>query len=466
MNNPVREPVVAGSFYPATTTGLRETLREIFARAPRKSVEERIVGIVVPHAGYIYSGETAAVAYRLIEKLPIKTVIILGPSHTVYFRGVAVYPKGKWVTPLGEVEIDELVAEKFISTSPHVVDRPEFHENEHSIEVQLPFLQEVLKEFKIVPLMVGDLSRDELIEVGNILGEILSLNDNLFPVVSSDLYHGYSSVEGRKIDERTLSLILDMDPARFYDALQSGKAQACGGYPITVLIQAMKKIQATKAQILYYTNSSEVTGVESGYTVGYGSVAFLKTEEENFLAMGEEEKRELIEIARKSIEEAVTGKKLSPLTPENPKLESKRGVFVTLKEGGVLRGCIGYITGVKPLFLATRDAAISAALEDPRFPPVTKEELPHIEIEISVLSPLKRVKSIEEIEVGKHGILIKKGFFQGLLLPQVATENNWDRMTFLAHTCMKAGLPPDCWKDPDTEIYVFTAEIFEEREVR
>jgi len=463
MNGPVREPVVAGSFYPASVTGLKEALKEIFSRAPKRSIENKITGIVVPHAGYIYSGETAAVAYRLLEKTSIKTVIILGPSHTVYFKGVAIYPKGKWITPLGEVEIDEDVAEKILSESSQIIDRPEFHENEHSIEVQIPFLQEMLKNFRIIPLMIGDLSKEALVEVGNALGKILSSNEYVFPVASSDLYHGYSAKEGREIDERTLSFIINMDPLMFYDALQTGEAQACGGLPIAVLMQAMRNIGANSAQILYYTNSSEITGVDNGYTVGYGAIAFLKSEIEETIPLSESEKKELIKIARKSIEEAVAGKKLSVSSPENPRLENKRGVFVTLKEGGVLRGCIGYVTGVKPLFEATRDAAVSAALEDPRFPPVTEDELPHIDIEISVLSSLKRIKSLEEIEVGKHGILIKKGFFQGLLLPQVATENNWDRTTFLSHTCLKAGLPPECWKDPETEIYIFTVEIFEEK---
>lgn len=462
MSGPLREPVVAGSFYPASATGLKETLREIFAKAPRRSIENKISGIIVPHAGYIYSGETAAVAYKLIEELSIKTVIILGPSHTVYFRGIALYPKGKWKTPLGEVEIDEEVAQKILSDSSFFIDRPEFHEKEHSIEVQIPFLQEVLKDFKIVPLIVGDLPREAIQEVGEILGKILSSNENTFPVASTDLYHGYSSKEGRETDERTLSLILDMDPLKFYDALQSGTAQACGGLPIAIIMQTMKTIEANNAQILYYTNSSEITGIEDGYTVGYGAVAFLKSEEKETGSLSEEEKKELLKIARKSIEEAVSGKKLSILSPESDRLTDKRGVFVTLKEGGVLRGCIGYVTGIKPLYQATRDAAVSAALEDPRFPPVTKEELPNIEIEISVLSPLRRVKSLEEIKVGEHGILIKRGFFQGLLLPQVAIENNWDKTTFLSHTCLKAGLPPECWKDPETEIYIFSAEIFEE----
>lgn len=178
------------------------------------------------------------------------------------------------------------------------------------------------------------------------------------------------------------------------------------------------------------------------------------------LGLKEEEKRTLREMALTAIESYLKGKEppFQEITSET--LKEKRGAFVSLHKGGRLRGCIGQIRPQKPLFLTVKEMAIASAFQDPRFNPLTPEELKEIDLEISVLTPLKKIENIEEIEVGKHGIYIVKGFFSGLLLPQVATENNWDRQTFLAHTCLKAGLPPTAWKEKDTEIYIFSADIF------
>ncbi len=180
--------------------------------------------------------------------------------------------------------------------------------------------------------------------------------------------------------------------------------------------------------------------------------------------LSKEEKEQLLSIARKSLESYLSKGRISFPEVSSPTLKEKRGAFVTLKKGGMLRGCIGLIYPLKPLYQTVAEMAVAAAVDDPRFPPLTPEELPLVEIEISVLSPLERVKSIEEIEVGKHGLYIRSAPFAGLLLPQVATEYNWDRETFLQHTCLKAGLPVDAWQKEDTEIYKFTAEVFSEGE--
>ncbi|MBC7330666.1 AmmeMemoRadiSam system protein A [bacterium] len=178
-----------------------------------------------------------------------------------------------------------------------------------------------------------------------------------------------------------------------------------------------------------------------------------------------EEKKELLNIARTSIEEYLKNRRIPTFSPSSTTLLERKGAFVTLKKAGFLRGCIGMIEALKPLYQTVAEMAVAAAIEDPRFPPLTLDELPLITIEISVLSPLEEVKDIEEIEVGKHGLYIIRGFYRGLLLPQVATENNWDRETFLQHTCLKAGLPIDCWQDPETKIYKFSAEVFSEEEL-
>ncbi|MGB9607641.1 MAG: AmmeMemoRadiSam system protein A [bacterium] len=180
--------------------------------------------------------------------------------------------------------------------------------------------------------------------------------------------------------------------------------------------------------------------------------------------LSEEDKRELLKIARTSIEEYLRKGEIPTFSPTSPALQERKGAFVTLKKAGFLRGCIGMIEPLKPLYQTVAEMAVAAAVEDPRFYPLTLEELPLIKIEISVLSPLEKVKDVKEIEVGKHGLYIVKGFYRGLLLPQVATENNWDRETFLQHTCLKAGLTSNCWQEGDTEIYKFSAEVFGEEE--
>jgi len=181
--------------------------------------------------------------------------------------------------------------------------------------------------------------------------------------------------------------------------------------------------------------------------------------------LSEEEKKELLKIARTSIEEFLKNRRIPSFSPSSPALLERKGAFVTLKKAGFLRGCIGMIEATKPLYQTVAEMAVAAAIEDPRFPPLTLDELPLITIEISVLSPLEEVEDVEEIEVGKHGLYIVRGFYRGLLLPQVATEYNWDRETFLQHTCLKAGLPTDCWQDPATKIFKFSAEVFSEDEL-
>ncbi len=182
------------------------------------------------------------------------------------------------------------------------------------------------------------------------------------------------------------------------------------------------------------------------------------------LSLSEWEKRYLLWLARKAIAAAFAKRDFTPPEPPSPRLKEHLGVFVTLHESGQLRGCIGLVEGIKPLHQAVAEMAVAAAFQDPRFNPLQPEELDKIDLEISVLSPLKKIESVEEIQVGTHGLFIKKGYNRGLLLPQVATEWGWDREVFLSQTCLKAGLSGDCWQDAETEIYIFSAEIFSEQE--
>ena len=455
----VREPSVAGSFYPADKDSLAKMIDRLLAGVPKLERKGEIIGAVVPHAGYPYSGGTAAYLFSYISKMPFKTVVLIGPSHYMYFRGIAVYGEGKWKTPLGEVEVDSALAHKIIEKNPIIRDEPEAHKREHSLEVEIPFLQKVLRDFKIVPIMMGDHDYKTCEVLAHSIAEAVRGREDVLLLASSDLYHGYSYEECNRIDKKTLSFIEKLDPEGLSSALEKREAQACGGGPIVAVMLASKLLGANKGEVLFHTNSNDVIGERGGYVVGYSADIFYKTQPRG---LNKREKEELLRIARVSIEKRVKGERLPEFTPFTERLNLPQGVFVTIKENHQLRGCIGYITPIKPLYQAVSEMAIAAATSDPRFPPLQPSELKRISIEITVLSPLKKIENPEEIEVGKHGIVIKRGPYQGLLLPQVATEEGWDRETFLAHTCLKAGLPMDAWREKGTEIYIFTGEVFGE----
>jgi len=253
-----------------------------------------------------------------------------------------------------------------------------------------------------------------------------------------------------------------------------GEQTLCCGIDGVKTGMELSNILGAKIRILHYANSGDVAIGDRSRVVGYGSVVIYvpeEIEEKGAMIMkgeylSKEEKKKLIEIARSSIVETVTGKKQFAPGVTEERLKENCGAFVTIKKHGQLRGCIGYIIAVKPLHETVKDVARSAAINDYRFSPVTEKELDELELEISALTPLKRIKDIDEIEVGKHGLYMKRGLNSGLLLPQVATEYGWDKETFLQHTSMKAGLPQDAWKDSSTEIYTYSAEVFSEKDVQ
>lgn len=471
----IREPAVAGQFYPGDKKTLSSTLDTFFNNTPTQKISGKIIGMAVPHAGYPYSGPTAAYCYKAIAGKDIKTVIMLGPTHRAYFEGIAVYGEGTWKTPLGEVMVDESLAQSIIKQNPIIKNMPEVHKEEHSLEVQVPFLQKTLNNFKIVPIMLFEPTYEECQMLARVIANSAK-NKNILLLASSDLYHGYSYDTCNKTDAVTLSYLKKFDPEGLYKALKQDKAQACGGYPIVTVMLASKLLGANQGKVLHHTNSNDVMGERGDYCVGYGASVFYQSatesktgsksseSEKDTINLTAKEKKELLRIARTTIENHVAGKKVPEFTPLTDKLKEAYGVFVTLKKKGELRGCIGYIQGIKPLYQAVSDMAIAASTEDPRFPKVIPNELKDITIEITVMTPLKKITDINEIQVGKHGLVIKQGYNQGLLLPQVATEEGWDRETFLAHTCWKAGLPEDAWKDKDTEIYIFSGTVFKENE--
>jgi AmmeMemoRadiSam system protein B/AmmeMemoRadiSam system protein A len=476
-----REAAVAGSFYPGDPKALAAMLDEQLSAASVPSIEGSILAIAVPHAGYQYSGPVAAYGYAALKGRKFSRVVVIAPSHYESFHFASIYNGDAYTTPLGTIAVDKPFAQKLAKMSPAMRLSGQGHDPtpagaEHAIEVQLPWLQRVLGDFQLVPIVMGEQSYESSRAVGVALAKLIdgekggeASGDTLI-VASSDLSHYHPYDEAVRMDYKTLQALEAWDYLSMSRNFQTRIWEACGGAPVVAAMIAAERMGANHAQMLKYENSGDVTSDRS-HVVGYSADLFVKAKSgkaaQAGFSLSEEEKRELLELARKSVERAVKMKQAyEPEVSASKMLNQERGAFVTLREGGALRGCIGYTSAIKPLYLTVRDTAALAALRDPRFLPVAASELPKLEYEISVLSPLRRVLDVEEIKIGEHGLLVKNGVSEGLLLPQVPVEEKWDRQKFLEQTCVKAGLRGDCWKDEETDIFLFTAEVFGGAKVR
>jgi len=464
----VRKPAVAGMFYPGNKEELAGKVDDFLANAEKSDIKGRVFAIIVPHAGYEYSGQIAAYSFKQLEGADFKKIIIISPSHYVSFDGMSVYNKGAFETPLGIIKIDKELADKIMAKDKRFIFYPEAHLKEHAIEVELPFLQKMYKDkdFKIVPITMGNPEADDIRILSDTLYDVMD-KDTLL-IISVDLSHYYPYDKAVELDTNSTSAIEHLDAQKMLKDINSHNSEIDAPIAVLGMITLANRYNA-KAKIIKYANSGDVAGDKSR-VVGYSSIVVYipsDLQEKGDMIMkveylSKEEKVKLLEIAKLSIIEAVTGKRQFFPNVTEEKLKENCGAFVTIKENNELRGCIGYIQAVKPLYETVKDVAKSAAVNDYRFNPVAENELDKLELEISVLTPLKKIKDINEIEVGKHGLVMKQGFNSGLLLPQVATEYNWDKGTFLKETCRKAGLPQDAWKDKSTEIYTFSAEVFGE----
>jgi AmmeMemoRadiSam system protein B/AmmeMemoRadiSam system protein A len=464
----IRKAVVAGSWYPGDPESLGNEISKYLENAKLADIDGEIIALISPHAGYAYSGFTAAHAYKQVKGNRYDAVIVLAPSHREAFSGASVFNKDGYETPLGVVPIEKTIANTIIKQHPEIRFTWEGHREEHSLEIQLPFLQVVIPDLKIVPIVLYDYSWENCKRLADAIITAVK-GKKVLIVASSDLYHGYSYEECKKTDNLTLSSIVELNPQKLCQDFQDRDLMACGAGGIVVAELVAMNLGANKAKIIHQTNSNDVTRSKGGYVVGYSAVAIYKEskgKKEHKIGvdsgLNEQDKKVLLKTARKSIENALSNKKNPTVESDSPILKEKRGAFVTLTKNGILRGCIGYIHALKPLDETIIEMAQAAAFRDPRFPPITKEEFDDLEIEISVLTPVKEIDDINEIEVGKHGIIIERGGYSGLLLPQVATDYGWDRETFLEHTCNKAGLPTDAWQKEGTKIKIFSADIFHE----
>ncbi len=471
----IRKPAVAGAFYPGDPVQLSKTIAEYFAKSEKKALPGRPIALVSPHAGYAYSGPTAAAAYKQVEGEDYDTVVVISPSHTVFFQGASVFNGDAYQTPLGEIPVDKELSQKIASINRSVFLSNKGHtggsvRGEHSLEVQLPFLQQVLGRFKLVAIVMGEQEETTSRALGEVLGSALE-GENALIVASTDLSHFHPEKEARKLDGHIKKAVEEFNPDRLLGILSSGQGEACGGGPVASALIAARRLGAEDVEITGYTTSGETTG-DFDEVVGYLSAVVtskkkvkkkdvtMGTPAKKKTALDDEDKKFLKDLAYKTIEYRFKKIEFPEVEPPSKEVSANRGAFVTLKTHGMLRGCIGMVRAAKPLYQTVSEMALAAAFEDPRFGPLNDYEFKDIEIEISALTPLQKVEELDEIKVGRDGLMIVMEFHSGLLLPQVAVENGWDRKTFLEQTCLKAGLPKNSFKDKAAKIYKFQAEIF------
>ena len=444
----VREPAFAGTWYPGTGLELNNTLDGFLDNVNKLEVNGTIKAVIVPHAGYHYSGQIAAAAFKQLSS-GYEDVFLLGPSHRYALEGISVLNVTHYKTPLGEVPLSDKARE--IRSNEDAVTVPEAHKEEHSLEIELPFLQRRLGEFKLVPMLVGPIDANGLKKT--LLGYVSE--DDLI-VVSVDLSHYHSYEAAKQLDAYSINSILNLDPSAIM------KAQIDAPWAVATLLEIAKE-KGWKPLLLYYANSGDITGDKES-VVGYS--AFVFVEEYGF---SEDDKDLLLRLARASFESYVKdGKRIAVDEDKLPEsLRKVQGCFTTLNEDGSLRGCIGHIIPQEELYKCVIDNAVNAAVNDRRFSPVSVEELEDIEVEVSVLAvPYELEYSSPEELLGKlrpmvDGVVIKSGFHQSTYLPQV-WEQLPDKEQFLSELCKKAGLERDCWKDSSAEVYVYQAEVFSE----
>lgn len=455
----LRPAVFAGQFYEGDPARLAALVDGYLAAAtpPASLPAGRLIGLIAPHAGYVYSGRTAAAAYALLKGRAVDTVVIIGPSHRDAFEGVSIWPDGGFETPLGVARVDAALA-KEIAKAAGSRFRPEAFAEEHSVEVEVPFIQRVLPNASIVPIVMGLQTRQTIRTLAAALTKACR-GKNVVVVASTDMSHFLPKDKAQATDAATAALVRDLKTEVLIRKVEAGENILCGGGPVASLLLMAEKAGEPRAEILARTDSSGF----GGPVVGYFAAAVLAgaaPQAEEF-ALTAEERAELLKLARAAMTEYLARRAEIEDRSGREKFRAPRGAFVTLTKAGELRGCIGYIEPVLPLGQAVIRTAIFAATEDPRFPAVESAELKDLRVEISVLTTPREIADARQVKVGTHGLIVERGGYKGVLLPQVPVENGWDRETFLAQGCLKAGLPPDAWRK-GAKLSVFQAIVFHE----
>ncbi len=479
-----REPAAAGQFYPGSASTLKAAVQALLGDAlpPRG---ERPIAVVVPHAGYVFSGQIAADAFKQAAAYRYDTVVIVGTNHTDGgFRKVGICPGRAFKTPLGAVPIDDQFIAALQKEDPDCVVDANVHKAEHSVEVQVPFVQQALPNARIVPLVVGRPDPSMCARLGRALAAVAK-DRSVLLVASSDLSHYPPASDANEVDRRTLETIARLDADAVYRneigepvrPVAELVTHACGTGAIMAVITAARALGATRGTVLSYANSGDTIAGDQQRAVGYGSVMFtagepgtdvtaLKIPARDEGPLQLQDKKWMLAFARETIRRYLTTDTLPLPRGFSPRLERNRGVFVTLKERGELRGCIGHIPSDAPIVRLIGVMAFASAFQDPRFEKVRSGEVRDLEVEISVLSPPKPVGGPADIVVGRDGVVLTADGRSAVFLPQVAPEQGWNRDQMLDNLCEKAGLPASRWRRPGVRFETFQAEVFGERDVK
>lgn len=481
----VRTSVLAGSWYPGRADELRATV-ESYLREAAQQPDPALTTLIVPHAGYQYSARTAAFGYARVPKERFRRVMVLSPSHRAWVRGAAVGPFDAYQTPLGTVPVDRAACESLLK-DPLVKENRAAEASEHAIEIHLPFLQVILDEFTLVPVLIGDVSPENRRALARLLAR--HLDDQTLVVVSSDFTHygerfdyvpftAGSVADLRQrlsaMNHEAADLICGRDADGFDSYVARTKDTICGRGPIAVALEMLP--EGSRGELIHASTSLDAMPTTES-SVSYLAISFSTDSEEvsvmpeRGFSLPESDRRELVLLAREVVTRRVSGLPGPDLEEwkgrMSPAVSRSAGVFVTLFADGDLRGCIGYIEGLKPLAEAVADNAFSAAFRDPRFNPVEKAEYSGLSFKISVLTPLEPVKDVSEIIVGRHGLVLSAQGRRGVFLPEVPVEQGWDLTAYLEHLGGKAGLDRHAWKRATLEKFesiVFGDELLSEEE--
>ncbi len=476
----MREPAVADKFYPADPRALRAAV-EAFLRDAVPARAKKPYALIVPHAGYIFSGQIAADAFRQAQGGGYDLVVILGANHAAPpFPGAALHPGTGFRTPLGTAEIDGELVRALAAADPAFILDAKVHAAEHSVEVQVPFVQVLFPAARIIPAVVGSSDPALCEKLGRALGKALAGRKALV-VASTDLSHYPAAADAGKTDRKVLSAMATLDPFPLLKAVEEEMARGvpgldtcvCGEAPVLVAMAAARALGAKRGVVASYANSGDALVGEPGRVVGYGAVAFdagsggpdisalaaLPDPPAGPLDAGD--KKALLAFARATIARYLATGTLPLPRALPPRTRRPQGAFVTLKERGELRGCIGDMSSGSPLGKTVGVMALQAAFNDGRFRPVAASELSGLTVEISALTPMKPVAGWKDIVVGRDGVLLRKEGRTAVFLPQVAGEQGWTREQMLDQLCLKAGLPAGCWKE-GASFMVHQAEVFGE----
>jgi MEMO1 family protein len=441
----IRQPAVAGRFYPNSAEALNAFLDRALIGEPLRSA----TAIIAPHAGYVYSGETAGRGFAEIAG-KFSRIVLLGPSHYEPFYGISIAPFDSYRTPLGELAVDREACDALLASCSLACELRKAHDREHALEVELPFIQRRWPDACIVPIVCGQMTWSEAEGLARDLKGLWADPGTLF-VISSDFTHfGQAFDYAPDVAPETLDRgAIDAIVARrgFTDYIDRTGTTVCGARPIATLLALLT---AESTRLVHYTNSAEISG-DRTQVVGYASILF----EER---LSQADQKTLLELARRAIRQADT----LPPNEASDVLRNHGSCFVTLHLNGQLRGCIGSIAPYQALAENVIRNARAAAYEDSRFSPVIPELIPDLEIEISYLTPSEPIADIADFVLGRHGIVLEQGRNRSVFLPQVPGEQGWDKTTTLEYLSRKAGLSSDAWRAPGCSFSVFESLCFSE----